>query len=71
MTTVREPVLDDKTQSSMQKALNEALIAVKVGDLSVEDALANILYLIASIDNGEPSEIATWTAPGALVRKSS
>lgn len=69
MNTVRKSALDDKALENMELALKEALTAVSDGRLSVEDALGDILYLINSIDNGEASEIETWTAPGALTKK--
>ncbi|APQ11020.1 hypothetical protein BJP27_05730 [Pseudomonas oryzihabitans] len=69
MDTVRNSALDDETQENMESALKEALTAVSDGRLKVDDALESILYLIHSIDNREPSEIQTWTTPGALIKK--
>ncbi|HDS1796973.1 MULTISPECIES: hypothetical protein [Pseudomonas] len=69
MDTVRKSALDDETLENMESALREALTAVSEGQLKVGDALGDILYLITSIDHGQPSEIQTWTAPGALIRK--
>lgn len=48
----------------MEQTLREVLTAVATGSLSPEAALSGILYLIASIDNGEPNEIKTWTEGG-------
>lgn len=69
MDTVRKSALDDETLENMESVLREVLIAVSEGRLKVDDALGDILYLVSSIDQGEPSEIQTWTAPGALVKK--
>jgi len=69
MDTVRKSALDDETLENMESALREALTAVSEGQLKVGDALGDILYLITSIDHGQLSEIQTWTAPGALIRK--
>jgi hypothetical protein len=69
MDNVRKSALDDESLENMESALKEALTAVSEGRLNVDDALGDILYLIHSIDNGEPSEIKTWTAPGALTKK--
>jgi hypothetical protein len=69
MDTVRRSALDDETLENMESALKDALSAVRAGQLKVDDALGDILYLISSIDHGEPSEIKTWTTPGALTQK--
>lgn len=66
---VRKSALDEETLENMESALRDALTAVSEGRLKVSDALGDILYMISSIDHGEPSEINTWTAPGALTKK--
>ncbi|WP_313025574.1 hypothetical protein [Pseudomonas lopnurensis] len=62
--TPRPAVIDDITQENMKQTLREVLKAVSTGALSPDDALSGILYLIASVDNGEPNEIKTWTDGG-------
>jgi hypothetical protein len=37
--------------------------------LNVDDAFGGHPLFDLQLDNGEPSEIKTWTAPGALTQK--
>jgi hypothetical protein len=61
MSTQRSPIMTRKTQAIMERTLEEVLTQVAAGKISPAAAKGGILYLIASIDNGEPNEIETST----------
>lgn len=65
MSTQRKSIISATTNSQMESTLTDVLQSVADGTLSVEQARSGLLYLIASIDNGEPSEIDTWTRSSA------
>lgn len=65
MSTERKSIISAKTNRQMEATLKDVLESVANGSLSVEKAHGGILYLIASIDNGEPSEIDAWTRNSA------
>ena len=61
MSTQRKSILNATTSRQMKSTLTDVLQSVADGTLSVEQARNGLLYLITSIDNGEPNEIETWT----------
>lgn len=65
MSTQRPAIIDDETQENMERTLDEVLRGVADGSIDPVAAKSGLLYLISSIDNGEPNEIVTFTKNAA------
>lgn len=68
MSTQRPAIISRKTQEDIERTLDEVLNSVANGTIEPGDAKTGLLYLITSIDNGEPNEIATASRSSKLYK---
>ncbi|NWD57440.1 hypothetical protein HX878_22205 [Pseudomonas veronii] len=61
MPTQRPPIISDENQDDIERTLDELLNGVANGTIAPVAVKSGLLHLIASIDNGEPNQIATFS----------
>ncbi len=57
---MRSPVLSEKTQDQLDRALGKLLTAYGSGHAPAHDFIRNVMHMVTAVDDGNVTEIATF-----------